>query len=323
MSREVQVRFCESRGVRFPPATHRILGFCGPRREAEEIKDRIRTFLRDHLKLELSEPKTLITHGRTQSARFLGYDIAVLADDHKHDKRGHRSINGRIGLKVPVEVLRGTCEPYLSGGKPAPRLERTGDTDFNIVARYQAEYRGIVEYYQLAYNRHRFTRLKYITERSLTKTLGHKNQISVTKVYRRYRATLQTAQGPRKVLRVRVEREGGRRPLEAVWGGITLAHKRFGVGVTLNDDPAVFRKGQRSELVRRLLAGSCELCGSRDGVSAHHIRRLADHLPGAAEGGPSPWAEQMAKRRRKSLIVCLACHQSIHISRSTLLGSNT
>ena len=109
--------------------------------------------------------------------------------------------------------MRGTCEPYLSGGKPAPRLERTGDTDFNIVARYQAEYRGIVEYYQLAYNRHRFTRLKYITERSLTKTLGHKNQISVTKVYRRYRATLQTAQGPRKVLRVRVEREGGRKPL--------------------------------------------------------------------------------------------------------------
>jgi acyl dehydratase len=54
-----------------------ILGFCGPRQEAEEIKDRIRTFLRDHLKLELSEPKTLITHGRTQSARFLGYDIAV------------------------------------------------------------------------------------------------------------------------------------------------------------------------------------------------------------------------------------------------------
>ena len=124
------------------------------------------------------------------------------------------------------------------------------------------------------------------------------------------------AQGPRKVLRVRVEREGGRKPLEAVWGGISLAHKRFGVGVTLNDDPAVFRKGQRSELVRRLLAGSCELCGSRDGVSAHHIRRLAD-LPRTAEGGSSPWAEQMAKHRRKSLIVCLACHESIHNSRST------
>ena len=217
---------------------------------------------------------------------------------------------------MPVEVLRGKCEPYLRGGKPAPRLERTGDTDFNIVARYQAEFRGIVEYYQLAYNRHRFTRLKYIMERSLTKTLGHKNQISVTKVYRRYRATLQTAQGPRKTLRVTVKRTGGRRPLEATWGGISLKRKRFGVGVTLNDDPAVFRRGQRSELVRRLLAGSCELCGSRDGVSAHHIRRLAD-LPNTAEGEPSPWAKQMANRRRKSLIVCLACHESIHIGRST------
>src|SRR5258708_21264410 len=80
-----------------------ILGFCGPRREAEEIKDRIRTFLPDHLKLELSEPKTLSTHRRTQSAPFLSYDIAVLAVDHKHAKRGHRSINGRIGPQVPGE----------------------------------------------------------------------------------------------------------------------------------------------------------------------------------------------------------------------------
>src|SRR5258708_7982673 len=106
MSREVQVRFCERRGVRFPPPTHRILGFCGPRREAEEIKERVRTFLRDHLKLELSEPKTLITHGRTQSARFLGYDIPVLAHDPKNAKRGHRAINGRIRPPVQLEGSR-------------------------------------------------------------------------------------------------------------------------------------------------------------------------------------------------------------------------
>ena len=39
-----------------------LLGFAGPREEAEEIKDQLRTFLRDHLKLELSPEKTLITH---------------------------------------------------------------------------------------------------------------------------------------------------------------------------------------------------------------------------------------------------------------------
>src|SRR3954452_20945632 len=33
--------------------------------------------LRDHLKLEMSPEKTLITHAGTEHARFLGYDIGV------------------------------------------------------------------------------------------------------------------------------------------------------------------------------------------------------------------------------------------------------
>ena len=45
--------------------------------EAEEIKARLAAFLRDDLKLELSQEKTLITHGRTGAARFLGYEITV------------------------------------------------------------------------------------------------------------------------------------------------------------------------------------------------------------------------------------------------------
>ena len=83
-----------------------LLGFTGTRREAEEIKDKLGAFLRDQLKLELSEPKTLITHGRTHAARFLGYEIVVHHDDTKHDRHGHRSINGAIGLKVPMDVVR-------------------------------------------------------------------------------------------------------------------------------------------------------------------------------------------------------------------------
>ena len=50
------------------------------------------------------------------------------------------------------------------------------------MAQYQAEFRGLAEYYQLAYNRHRLGRLKWVMERSLTKTLGQKYRISVPKV---------------------------------------------------------------------------------------------------------------------------------------------
>jgi hypothetical protein len=88
-----------------------LLGFTGPKREAEQIKNEIGQFLHDQLHLELSPTKTLITHGRTQSARFLGYEIVVLDNGSKHDHRGHRSINAQIGLKVPADVIRAKCAP--------------------------------------------------------------------------------------------------------------------------------------------------------------------------------------------------------------------
>ena len=64
-----------------------LLGFAGPKAEAEEIKARLAAFLRDDLKLELSPDKTLITHARTQAARFLGYEITVLHNDRKVTRR--------------------------------------------------------------------------------------------------------------------------------------------------------------------------------------------------------------------------------------------
>ena len=66
-----------------------MLGVTGPRQEAEEIKDATGQFLREQLKLELSPAKTLITHGRTQAARFLGYEMVVMHADDKRDHRGH------------------------------------------------------------------------------------------------------------------------------------------------------------------------------------------------------------------------------------------
>jgi group II intron reverse transcriptase/maturase len=55
-----------------------LLGFIGPRSEAEEIKRQLGDFLRDELKLELSQAKTLITHARSEAARFLGYGATRL-----------------------------------------------------------------------------------------------------------------------------------------------------------------------------------------------------------------------------------------------------
>lgn len=302
-------RFRRLRYVRY--ADDWLLGFSGPKCEAEDIKRQIGEFLHSSLKLELSEKKTLITHARTEAAHFLGYEIVVLNNDHKHDQRGHRSINGQIDLKVPMKVIREKCKPYLGHGKPVRRTERIVNTDYSIVAQFQSEFRGIAEYYQLAFNRHRLSRLKYVMEQSLTKTLARKYRISVNQVYRRYRTTLQTGQGPRKGLQVTIERGEGRKPLVAQWGGISLARRTM--GVELNDSPPPIWNSQRSELLQRFLADTCELCDSHDNIEVHHIRHLKDLNKGKRE--QPEWVKNMAARKRKTLIVCRKCHEDIHAGR--------
>jgi len=283
-----------------------LLGFCGPRAEAEEIKRRLAEFLRDTLKLELSQAKTLVTSARSEAARFLGYEVVILQEDEKRTA-GRRSINGQIGLKVPADVIAAKCAPYMRRGKPVHRPERLHESPFSMVAKYQAEFRGVAQYYQLAYNVHRLDQLRWVMETSLTKTLAAKLRISVNKVYRKYRTTIETPYGPYKGLQVVVERGGGRPPLIAHWGGVPLRRQKEAV---LNDQPPNVWNS-RTELLERLLADACELCGSQEAVEVHHVRHLKD-LQRKGRAAMPEWAKWMAARRRKTLVTCRACHEAIH-----------
>ena len=159
-----------------------LLGFAGPRAEAEEIKQRLTAFLRDELRLELSQDKTLITHARTRAAKFLGYQITVLHNDRKVT-RGRRSANGVVSLRVPESVITTKKAPYLSRGEPERRPHLINEDDHTIVNTYGAEWRGIVQYYLLAGNVHRLYRLLWVMETSLLKTLANKHRSSVSKMW--------------------------------------------------------------------------------------------------------------------------------------------
>ena len=113
-----------------------LLGFTGPKDEADEIKARIGRFLQDNLKLELSDAKTLVTHGRTEAARFLGYEVVVQGSDTKLDARGRRTVNGIIGLRVPSDVVRAKSAAYMRGGKPVHLGARFHDSPYSIVEQY-------------------------------------------------------------------------------------------------------------------------------------------------------------------------------------------
>jgi RNA-directed DNA polymerase len=73
MSREVQVRFCESRAVRFRPATHLVVMVFGTRQHAEDLYGEIETVL-SRVGLRLAPDKTRVT-GIDEGFDFLGFRI--------------------------------------------------------------------------------------------------------------------------------------------------------------------------------------------------------------------------------------------------------
>jgi group II intron reverse transcriptase/maturase len=292
-----------------------LLGFAGPRHEAEQIKARIGRFLHDELNLELSESKTAITHAASQAARFLGYEIRTQHNDTKVTG-GRRAVNGVVGLFVPQSAIRERCRRYMKNGKPAKRGQMLHDEDFTIVEKYGAEYRGIVQYYLLAQDVARLNGLHWVMETSMLKTLAAKHSSTVSTMARKYKKVIDTPDGPRTCFQATVPREG-KRPLVARFGGIPLRRKRT---ATLADRQPTMAT-RHNELIHRLLAGKCELCEATDGLQVHHLRKLADlNKPGRPER--PPWVVLMATRRRKTLVVCSACHHDIHNGRASTSTRN-
>ncbi|MFG2791642.1 hypothetical protein [Streptomyces sp. NPDC048419] len=82
------------------------------------------------------------------------------------------------------------------------------------------------------------------------------------------------------------------------------------------DRPIIASPG--NGLIHRLLAGKCEISSAGRGLQVHHLRKLADlNRPGRPDR-PS-WMTLMAARRHTTLVVCSACHHSIHAGRGSAL----
>ena len=75
-------------------------------------------------------------------------------------------------------------------GQPIHLTSRINNYAYSIVAQYQAEYRGVVQYYCMAYNLHTLNGLKWVMQLSLVKTLAKKLKTTCRQIYHRYKATI-------------------------------------------------------------------------------------------------------------------------------------
>lgn len=284
-----------------------LLGFIGPKSEAEEIREQIQEFLCSQLKLELSLEKTRISHAQDEGARFLGYEIRVTHGDTKQTVNSFgirkRSVNGNVALLVPREVVVKRIKAFTKGGKPVHKTELTHLSDYAIVTLFQSQYRGVVNYYKMAQNvAVRLNYLRRVMEVSLLKTLAHKHKSTVMQMSRKFRTKVETETGCVTAIQVVVPREG--RDLVATFGGLSLRWEKFSPAA---DYVSTFLYGQ-ADLIDRIMATECALCGATGvPIEVHHLRRLRD-----VRKGKEPWQQLMIALRRKTLAVCKRCHCDIH-----------
>ena len=285
-----------------------IIGVRGSREDCEEIKRKLSCFIRDSLKMELSKEKTLITHSNTY-ARFLGYDMRIRRSNViKPNGRGttQRTMSNHMELAVP---LGDKIQPFLfkhgvvkqkENGElePVHRNDLLRLTDLEIVSAYDAELRGICNFYYLAGNFYKLHYMSYLMEYSCLKTLAFKHRCTIGKIKEKFS-----------------DKKGGWCiPYETKKGMKYLylsKHSDCAKGKEASDTiprMTMIHKHTRSTFESRLKAKTCELCGCTESrqFEIHHVNKLKNLK------GKEPWEVMMIAKRRKTMVVCYECHKKIH-----------
>ncbi|WP_137665515.1 reverse transcriptase domain-containing protein [Enterococcus hulanensis] len=284
-----------------------IIGLIGSKKDAETIKSDIQRFLKEKLKIELSMEKTLITHSG-KFAKFLGYHVVVSRDKAvKRDKNGikKRYYSYKCKLYIPKETWinklkeLGTITIRQDGSwMPKHRATLIYLSDIEILSTYNAEIRGIYNYFCLASNTNVLNSFMYVMRYSLFKTLAAKYQSSIAKILRKYKQNgefmipYETRQGTNYRL---LYNEGFPKK------------KTVNRSSKIDSFPDTIIYKSRTELTQRLTANRCEWCKETEGrMEVHHVRKLKNLK------GKKQWEQVMIARRRKTLILCHNCHVKLH-----------
>ena len=288
-----------------------LIGVIGSKEDAEQIKQDVKAFLQEKLKLEMSDAKTKITH-TGDKARFLGYDITVsrsqilkrLAND-----KVQRCQTGVVKLLVPREKWVAKLLEYQAmkikvnenGKERFVALHRgklVNKSDIEILTTYNAEVRGLYNYYSIANDSYKIGRFGNVMKYSMYKTFACKYKTNVHEIKRRYCVN--------DLFTVSYETRTGTKTTTFYRDG----YKRKEMATifdNVNELPDFSKYTKTNTLKQRVERHTCELCGKDcRNLEIHQIKKLKDLK------GNSDWVLLMRRRKRKTLVVCPECHKMIH-----------
>lgn len=290
-----------------------LIGVIGSKEDAKQVKTDVGEFIKEQLHLEISPEKTLITHGN-DFARFLGYLVTVSREQNRtRTKNGftRRTYVGKVKLYVPKEKWLNRLLSYgalkisydkAHGNKevwePVRRPGLIRLDDIEILNQYNAEVRGMYNYYRLANNATVLNAFVYVMKYSMYKTFAGKYRTSMRKIIRKYCRN--------KDFTVSYQTKSGTKSVVFYNQGVRRNDK-----VIATENPDIIGRTNENRrytrLTDRLQGHVCEFCGAEtEDIEIHHIRKLKD-LSGRAE-----WERHMIARKRKTMALCHSCHVKLH-----------
>lgn len=290
-----------------------LIGVIGSKEDAKQVKTDVGEFIKEQLHLEMSPEKTLITHGN-DFARFLGYLVTVSREQNRtRTKNGftRRTYVGKVKLYVPKEKWLNRLLSYgalkisydkAHGNKevwePVRRPGLIRLDDIEILNQYNAEVRGMYNYYRLANNATVLNAFVYVMKYSMYKTFAGKYRTSMRKIIRKYCRN--------KDFTVSYQTKSGTKSVVFYNQGVRRNDK-----VIATENPDIIGRTNENRrytrLTDRLQGHVCEFCGAEtEDIEIHHIRKLKD-LSGKAE-----WERHMIARKRKTMALCHSCHVKLH-----------
>jgi hypothetical protein len=267
-----------------------------------------KSFLERALHRQMAEEQSGIPQA-TDGATFLGYDVRrdsgakILRVARGRRQTPQRSIAERRPLHVPEVKLRRLCQTKGSGDYPRfPASARNGlrpRSDVELMLTDHAERRGVAHDSGLATQaKSGLRQLDYLWHGSLLKTLAATQRTTVrqsAKPRQQGRDLVSSSQVKGQTHRLQVFALRDMKPPRA--DGRMVAHQPATSQYTLG----------RRESVPRLNAERCEYCGKAQGyVEIPHVRKRAD-----IRQGPERWPRVMRAMRRKTLVLCRACHERL------------
>jgi len=285
-----------------------VVGVVGSREDAIDIKERVRCFLEENLKLVLSDEKSLITHFSKTPITFLGTLIKGNWEKEKRIKLVRKlgvlrkvRITGCPVLKAPIKdlFLKATVNGFFKqkAGKFVPtKVGRLINLDHaDILRYYNSVIQGILNFYSFANNRKSLGSLVHGLKFSCARTLALKYKLRfASKTFSRF---------------------GGK--LKCPVTGLELfipktfrAKKEFTINASIPDE-SLF-KSWNNKLTKSSLFKYCVICGSSYQVEMHHVRKIKD-LKFKARGGKMDFfTMQMASINRKQIPLCRTHHKALH-----------